>query len=408
MRRVAVTGIGIVSSIGNNANEVLASLREARSGIVFAPRYAELNFKCQVHGMPQIDWEAAVDRRAARFLAPGTAYAHIAMDQAIADSGLTPEEVSNERTGIIVGEGGPSTSAIVTAADITRDKGPRRVGPFAVPKAMCSGPSAALATWFKIKGVNFSISSACATSTHCIGAAAEQIIMGKQDVVFAGGCEELDWSLSNLFDAMGAMSTGYNATPAKASRPYDKDRDGFVIAGGGAVLVIEEMERAKARGAKIYAEIVGYAANSDGYDMVAPSGEGAARCMRIAMSGMDGKGLPGPIGYLNTHGTGTPVGDSKEMEAVRAVFGDKAPLISSTKALTGHSLGAAGAQEAVYCILMMQNGFVAESANIDEIDPAFADMPIARQRVDKSVDVVMSNSFGFGGTNGCLVMARAG
>jgi len=408
MRRVAVTGIGIVSSIGNNANEVLASLREARSGIVFAPRYAELNFKCQVHGMPQIDWEAAVDRRAARFLAPGTAYAHIAMDQAIADSGLTPEEVSNERTGIIVGEGGPSTSAIVTAADITRDKGPRRVGPFAVPKAMCSGPSAALATWFKIKGVNFSISSACATSTHCIGAAAEQIIMGKQDVVFAGGCEELDWSLSNLFDAMGAMSTGYNATPAKASRPYDKDRDGFVIAGGGAVLVIEEMERAKARGAKIYAEIVGYAANSDGYDMVAPSGEGAARCMRVAMSGMDGKGLPGPIGYLNTHGTGTPVGDSKEMEAVRAVFGDKAPLISSTKALTGHSLGAAGAQEAVYCILMMQNGFVAESANIDEIDPAFADMPIARQRVDKSVDVVMSNSFGFGGTNGCLVMARAG
>jgi len=408
MRRVAVTGIGIVSSIGNNANEVLASLREARSGIVFAPRYAELNFKCQVHGMPQIDWEAAVDRRAARFLAPGTAYAHIAMDQAIADSGLTPEEVSNERTGIIVGEGGPSTSAIVTAADITRDKGPRRVGPFAVPKAMCSGPSAALATWFKIKGVNFSISSACATSTHCIGAAAEQIIMGKQDVVFAGGCEELDWSLSNLFDAMGAMSTGYNATPAKASRPYDKDRDGFVIAGGGAVLVIEEMERAKARGAKIYAEIVGYAANSDGYDMVAPSGEGAARCMRIAMSGMDGKGLPGPIGYLNTHGTGTPVGDSKEMEAVRAVFGDKAPLISSTKALTGHSLGAAGAQEAVYCILMMQNGFVAESANIDEIDPAFADMPIARQRVDRSVDVVMSNSFGFGGTNGCLVMARAG
>jgi len=408
MRRVAVTGIGIVSSIGNNANEVLASLREARSGIVAAPKYTELGFKCQVHGAPQIDWEAAVDRRAARFLAPGTAYAHIAMDQAIADSGLTPEEVSNERTGIIVGEGGPSTSAIVAAADVTREKGPRRVGPFAVPKAMCSGPSAALATWFRIKGINFSISSACATSTHCIGAAAEQIILGKQDIVFAGGCEELDWSLSNLFDAMGAMSTGYNATPAKASRPYDKDRDGFVIAGGGAVLVIEEMEHAKARGAKIYAEIVGYAATSDGYDMVAPSGEGAARCMRLALQGLEGKGLPAPVQYLNTHGTGTPVGDLKEMEAVRAVFGDKAPTISSTKALTGHSLGAAGAQEAVYCILMMQNGFIAESANIDEIDPAFADLPIARNRIDGPLDVVMSNGFGFGGTNGCLVMAKAG
>ena len=407
MRRVAVTGIGIVSSIGNNANEVLASLHEARSGIVFAPKYAELGFRCQVHGAPQIDWETMVDRRAARFLAPGTAYAHIAMDQAIADSGLAPGDVSNERTGIIVGEGGPSTSAIVAAADVTREKGPKRVGPFAVPKAMCSGPSAALATWFKIRGVNFSISSACATSTHCIGAAAEQIIMGKQDVVFAGGCEELDWSLSNLFDAMGAMATGFNATPARASRPYDKDRDGFVIAGGGAILVIEEMERAKARGARIYAEIVGYAANSDGFDMVAPSGEGAARCMRLAMQGLGGKGLPGPVQYLNTHGTGTPVGDLKEMEAVRAVFGGKPPAISSTKALTGHSLGAAGAQEAVYCILMMQNGFVAKSANIDEIDPAFADLPIARRRIDGPLDVVMSNSFGFGGTNGCLVMARA-
>jgi 3-oxoacyl-[acyl-carrier-protein] synthase-1 len=407
MRRVAVTGIGIVSSIGNNANEVLASLHDARSGIVAAPKYAELGFKCQVHGAPQIDWEAAVDRRAARFLAPGTAYAHIAMDQAIADSGLTPADVSNERTGIIVGEGGPSTSAIVAAADVTREKGPRRVGPFAVPKAMCSGPSAALATWFKIKGINFSISSACATSTHCIGAAAEQIIMGKQDIVFAGGCEELDWSLSNLFDAMGAMSTGYNDTPARASRPYDKDRDGFVIAGGGAVLVIEEMEHAKARGAKIYAEIVGYAATSDGFDMVAPSGEGAARCMRLALQGLDGKGLPGPIQYLNTHGTGTPVGDAKEMEAVRAVFGGKVPAISSTKALTGHSLGAAGAQEAVYCILMMQNRFIAESANIDELDPAFADLPIVRKRVDGPVDLIMSNGFGFGGTNGCLVLARA-
>jgi len=407
MRRVAVTGIGIVSSIGNNANEVLASLHEARSGIVAAPRYAELGFRCQVHGEPHIDWEAAVDRRAARFLAPGTAYAHIAMDQAIADSGLTPEEVSNERTGIIVGEGGPSTAAIVLAADITREKGPKRIGPFAVPKAMCSGPSAALATWFKIKGINFSISSACATSTHCIGAAAEQIIMGKQDVVFAGGCEELDWSLSNLFDAMGAMSSNFNATPARASRPYDKARDGFVIAGGGAILVLEDMDRAKARGAKIYAEIVGYAANSDGHDMVAPSGEGAARCMRLAMQGMDGKGLPAPIQYLNTHGTGTPVGDAKEMEAVRSAFGDKVPVISSTKALTGHSLGAAGAQEAIYCLLMMQNGFAAESAHIDNLDPAFEGMPILRKRHDGPLNAVMSNSFGFGGTNGCLVMARA-
>jgi 3-oxoacyl-[acyl-carrier-protein] synthase-1 len=406
MRRVAVTGLGVVSSIGNDAGEVLASLREARSGIVAAPRYAELGFRCQVHGTAKIEWETLVDRRAARFLAPGVAYAHIAMDQAIADSGLTPAEVSNERTGIVVGEGGPSTSAIVLAADITREKGPKRVGPFAVPKAMCSGPSAALATWFKIRGINFSIASACATSTHCIGAAAEQIIMGKQDVVFAGGCEELDWSLSNLFDAMGAMSSNFNDQPHKASRPYDKDRDGFVIAGGAGMLVLEDMDRARARGAKIYAEIAGYAANSDGHDMVAPSGEGAARCMRLAMQGMDGKGLPAPIDYLNTHGTGTPVGDAKEMEAVRAVFGDSAPLISSTKALTGHSLGAAGAQEAVYCILMMQNGFVAESANIDEIDPAFADLPIARQRIDRPLDVVMSNSFGFGGTNGCLVMSR--
>jgi 3-oxoacyl-[acyl-carrier-protein] synthase-1 len=407
MRRVAVTGIGIVSSIGNTAEEVLGSLREARSGIVAAPRYAELGFRCQVHGEPKIDWESLVDRRAARFLAPGTAYAHIAMDQAILDAGLTPEEVSNERTGIIVGEGGPSTSTIVLAADITREKGPKRIGPFAVPKAMCSGPSAVLATWFKIRGVNFSISSACATSTHCIGAAAEQIIMGKQDIVFAGGCEELDWSLSSLFDAMGAMSSNFNDTPPKASRPYDKDRDGFVIAGGGAMLVLEDMDRAKARGARIYAEIAGYAANSDGHDMVAPSGEGAARCMRLAMAGMDGKGLPAPIDYLNTHGTGTPVGDAKEMEAVRSAFGKAPPLISSTKALTGHSLGAAGAQEAVYCILMMQNGFVAESANIDEIDPAFADLPIARKRIDREVNVVMSNSFGFGGTNGCLVMTRA-
>jgi len=401
MRRVAVTGIGIVSSIGNNANEVLASLREARSGVVAAPEYKALGFRCQVHAAPHIDWEAMVDRRAARFLAPGTAYAHICMEQAIADSGLTPDEVSHERTGIIVGEGGPSTRAIVNAAEITQTKGPKRVGPFAVPKAMCSGPSATLATWFKIRGINYSISSACATSTHCIGAGAEQIMMGKQDIVFAGGCEELDWTLSVLFDAMGAMTSDYNDTPERASRPYDKNRDGFVIAGGGGLVVLEELEHAKARGAKIYAEILGYAANSDGFDMVSPSGEGAARCMRLAM-----QGLGRPIDYLNPHGTGTPVGDQKEMEAVRAVFGADMPLISSTKALTGHSLGAAGAQEAIYSILMMQNGFVAESAHIDELDPEFEGMPIVRTRVDRRLDTVMSNSFGFGGTNGCLVLGR--
>ena len=402
MRRVVVTGMGIVSSIGNNANEVLASLREAKSGVVAAPEYAELGFRCQVHAPPQIDWESMVDRRAARFLAQGTAFGHLAMEQAIADSGLEEGEVSNEKTGLIVGSGGPSTRTIVEAAEITRAKGPKRVGPFAVPKAMSSGPSATLATWFKIKGLNFSISSACATSAHCIGVGYEQILMGKQDVVFAGGVEELDWTLSVMFDAMGAMSSNFNATPAVASRAYDKDRDGFVIAGGGAVVVLEEYEHAKARGAKIYGEIVGYAANSDGYDMVAPSGEGAVRCMKIAMSTTGGR----TIDYLNPHGTSTPVGDLKEMEAVRAVFGDKPPLISSTKSLTGHSLGAAGAQEAIYCLLMLNNGFAAKSANIETLDPAFADLPILLERSDKPLDTVMSNSFGFGGTNGCLVMAK--
>ncbi|HEX4179283.1 MAG TPA: beta-ketoacyl-ACP synthase I [Caulobacteraceae bacterium] len=405
MRRVAVTGIGIVSSIGVDADSVAASLREARPGVVFAPEYAERGFRCQVHAPSKIDWESMVDRRAARFLAPGTAYAHIAMQQAIADSGLAEDEVSSERTGLIVGSGGPSTRAIVQAAETTLEKGPKRVGPFAVPKAMSSGPSAALSTWFKIKGINYSISSACATSTHCIGAAAEQILMGKQDVVFAGGCEELDWTLSVLFDAMGAMSSSYNNRPERASRAYDKDRDGFVIAGGAGVVVLEALEHAKARGAKIHAEIVGYAANSDGYDMVAPSGEGAARCMRLALRGMDGKGL-GPIDYLNPHGTSTPVGDAKEMDAVRQVFGDEPPLISSTKSLTGHSLGAAGAQEAIYCLLMMRHGFVCESANIEELDPAFADLPILRERKDMRLNTVMSNGFGFGGTNGCLVMSR--
>ncbi len=401
MRRVVVTGIGIVSSIGNNADEVLSSLKEAKSGVIAAPDYTELGFRCQVHAAPIIDWESLVDRRAARFLAPGTAYAHIAMDQAIADSGLSKTEVSNDRTGLIVGSGGASTRSIINSAQIAQEKGPKRVGPFAVPKAMSSGPSATLATWFKIRGINYSISSACATSTHCIGAGAEQIQMGKQDVIFAGGCEELDWTLSVLFDAMGAMSSNFNATPTKASRAYDRDRDGFVIAGGAAVLVLEELEHAKARGAKIYAEITGYAANSDGHDMVAPSGEGAVRCMKLAMKGLNRK-----VDYLNPHGTATPVGDAKEMEAVREVFGEDAPLISSTKSLTGHSLGAAGSQEAVYSLLMLNNDFVCESANIENLDPAFEGLPIVRQRIDRKLDTVMSNSFGFGGTNGCVIMSR--
>ncbi len=405
MRRVAVTGIGIVSSIGNNAAEVTESLRHARSGVAFAPTYAELGFKCQVEAAPKINWEELVDRRAARFINAGVAYGHISMEQAIADSGLSEAEISNERTGLIVGSGGPSTAAIVAAAETTREKGPRRIGPFAVPKAMSSGPSAALSTWFKIKGINYSISSACATSAHCIGAAAEQIILGKQDVMFAGGCEELDWTLSNMFDAMGAMSSKYNDTPQKASRAYDAGRDGFVIAGGGGVVVLEDLDRAKARGAKIYAEITGYAANSDGYDMVAPSGEGAIRCMRLALQGMGGKGV-GEIDYLNPHGTSTPVGDEKETGAIREVFGSKAPLISSTKSLTGHSLGAAGAQEAIYCLLMMQAGFACESANIENLDPLFADLPILRERRDVVLNTVMSNSFGFGGTNASLIMSR--
>ena len=402
MRRVVVTGIGIVSSIGVNADEVLSSLKEARSGVESAPEYAELGFRCQVHAPSRVEWESLVDRRAARFLAPGTAYAHIAMDQAIADSGLEEADISNDRTGIIVGEGGASTRSIIQSAETARDKGPKRIGPFAVPKAMCSGPSAVLATWFKIRGVNYSIASACATSTHCIGAAAEQIQFGKQDIVFAGGCEELDWTLSCLFDAMGAMSTNFNDRPAAASRAYDKDRDGFVIAGGGGILVLEEYEHARARGAKMYAEIVGYGANSDGFDMVAPSGEGAVRCMRMALDQAGGR----KIDYLNPHGTSTPIGDIKEMGAVREVFGDRPPLISSTKSISGHSLGAAGVQEAIYSLLMLNNGFACESANIETLDPEFADLPILRSRHDGELTTVMSNSFGFGGTNGCLVMAK--
>ena len=402
MRRVAVTGLGIISPIGNDAEAVTGSLREARSGISAAPKYAELGFRCQVHGLPQIDWEARIDRRAQRFLSSGLAYAHIAMEQAIADAGLSESEIANERTGLIVGAGGPSTRAIVEAADIARGKGVRRIGPFAVPKAMSSGPSATLATWFKIKGINFSITSACATSAHCIGAAADQIAFGRQDLMFAGGCEEVDWTLSALFDAMGAMSARFNDHPERASRPFDAARDGFVIGGGAGIVVLEDLERARARGARIYAEVVGHAETSDGYDMVAPSGEGATRCMRLALQGAGNR----RIDYLNAHGTGTPVGDARELEAIRGAFGADLPLISSTKALTGHSLGAAGAQEAIYCLLMMQAGFVAESANIETLDPAFTDLPIARQRIERPLETVMTNSFGFGGANGCLVLSR--
>ena len=402
MRRVVVTGMGIVSSIGNNTQEVLASLREAKSGIVRADEYAELGFRCQVHGAPTLDAADVVDRRAMRFLGSGAAWNHVAMEQAIRDSGVEEKDISNERTGIVMGSGGPSCRAIIEAADTARSKGPKRVGPFAVPKAMSSTASATLATWFKIKGVNYSISSACATSNHCIGNAAELIQWGKQDLMFAGGCEELDWSLSVLFDAMGAMSSKYNETPQKASRAYDKDRDGFVIAGGAGVLVLEELERAKARGAKIYSEVVGYGATSDGYDMVAPSGEGAVRCMKMAI-----ENVKVPVDYINPHATSTPIGDVKEIEAIREVFGTKCPPISATKSLNGHSLGATGVQEAIYSLLMMQSGFICESANIEDLDPAFADMPIVRERQDNvKLGCVLSNSFGFGGTNASVVFKR--
>ncbi|NJO56333.1 MAG: beta-ketoacyl-ACP synthase I [Rhodospirillales bacterium] len=407
MRRVVVTGMGVVSSIGNSAQEVTASLREGRSGIVRAEEYAALGFRCQVHGAPQLDWEAVVPRKPKRFMAAGSGWNYVAMEQAIRDSGLEERHVCDERTGIIMGAGGPSTRAIVWAADTARQKSPKQVGPFEVTKGMCSGPSAVLATSFKIKGVNYSISSACSTSAHCIGNAAELIGWGKQDVIFAGGCEELDWTLSVLFDGMGAMSSRYNDTPARSSRAYDRNRDGFVIAGGAGVLVLEALEHATARGARIYAEVAGYGATSDGFDMVAPSGEGAVRCMRQAMAGLDGKGLGCAVDYINPHATATPIGDLKEIEAIREVFGSKVPAISATKSLTGHSLGAIGVQEAVFSILMMNNGFICESANIDELDPAFADMPIVRARVDGAqLDCVMSNSFGFGGTNATLVFKR--
>jgi 3-oxoacyl-[acyl-carrier-protein] synthase I len=402
MRRVVVTGMGIVSSIGNNSQEVLASLREAKSGIVKADKYAELGFRSQVHGAPTLDPGGIVDRRAMRFHAGGTAWNHVAMDQAILNAALAPHEISHERTGIIMGSGGPSTRTLIEAADIARTKGPKKIGPFAVPKSMSSTASATLATWFKIKGVNYSISSACATSNHCIGNAYEMIQYGKQDIMFAGGCEELDWTLSVLFDAMGALSSAFNDHPASASRAYDKNRDGFVIAGGAGVLVLEELEHAKARGAKIYAEIAGYGLTSDGHDMVAPSGEGAVRCMRMAL-----ENVRTPIDYINPHATSTEIGDLKEIEAIRTVFGaaGKCPPIAATKSLTGHSLGATGVQEAIYSLLMMQNGFICESANIEELDPAFADMDIVRKRRDgERLGAVLSNSFGFGGTNASLVL----
>jgi 3-oxoacyl-[acyl-carrier-protein] synthase I len=402
MRRVVVTGMGIVSSIGNNTQEVLASLREAKSGIVKADKYAELGFRCKVHGAPSLEPEEIVDRRAMRFLGRGAAWNHIAMEQAMRDAGLEANEISDERTGIVMGSGGPSTRTIVESALTAKEKGPKRIGPFAVPKAMSSTASATLATWFKIKGVNYSISSACATSNHCIGNAAELIGWGKQDMIFAGGCEDLDWTMSVLFDAMGAMSSKFNDTPEKASRAYDKDRDGFVIAGGAGVLVLEELEHAKARGAKIYAEVAGYGATSDGYDMVAPSGEGAQRCMKMAL-----ETCKTPIDYINPHATATPVGDAKEIEAIRTVFGDKCPPISATKSLSGHSLGAAGVQEAIYSLLMMQNGFICESANIENLDPEFEGMPIVRERRDNvKIGAVLSNSFGFGGTNASIVFKR--
>lgn len=402
MRRVVITGMGIVSSIGNNIQEVTASLREAKSGIVKAPEYSEMGFRSQVYGAPQLDWEEVLDRKVRRFMGAGSAWNYIAMDQAIQDSGLSEDEVSHERTGLVMGSGGPSTKAIVWSADTARERGPKKVGPFEVPKSMCSTASATLATPFQIKGVNYSISSACSTSAHCIGNGAELIQWGKQDIIFAGGSEELDWALSVLFDGMNAMSSKFNDTPATASRAYDANRDGFVIAGGAGVLVLEELERAKARGAKIYGEIAGYGANSDGFDMVQPSGEGAARCMRMAMEGLDCD-----VDYINPHGTSTPVGDIREIEAIREVFGKDIPKISATKSLTGHSLGATGAQESIYSLIMMNNGFLCESANIEELDPEMTDVPILREREDDAdVNCVMSNSFGFGGTNATLVFRR--
>ena len=402
MRRVVVTGMGIVSCLGNSKETVTESLREGRSGISFAPEYAERGFRSRVAGRPTVDFAALIDRKQLRFMGDAAAYAYIAMRSAIEDAGLTDEEVSNERTGIIAGSGGASSSNQIEAIDLLREKGIKRVGPYRVTQTMASTVSACLATPFRIKGVNYSIASACSTSAHCIGAAMEQIQLGKQDRVFAGGGEEEHWTMTCLFDAMGALSSKRNETPEQASRAYDADRDGFVIAGGGGMLVLEALDVAQARGAKIYAEVVGYGATSDGYDMVAPSGEGAVRCMRQAMSTIDG-----PIDYINAHGTSTPVGDIQELKAVIEAFGGSAPRISSTKSLSGHSLGAAGVQEAIYCLLMMQGDFIAASANIENLDPAAQSLPIVRQRIDNAgLNRVMSNSFGFGGTNASLVLQR--
>ena len=402
MKRVVVTGIGIVSSLGNNKSEVLESLREGRSGVAHSSEYAELGFRSHVHAPVNIDPDELIDRKIRRFMGEGAAYNYIAMDEAIRDSGLSEAQVSNPRAGIIMGSGGPSTSNLLGAWDAFREKGLKKVGPYMVPRTMSNTNSACLATPFKIQGVNYSISSACATSAHCIGNAAELIQLGKQDVIFAGGGEELHWTLTVLFDAMGALSSKYNDTPLKASRAYDADRDGFVISGGGGVLVLEELEHAKARGAKIYAELTGYGATSDGYDMVQPSGEGAVRCMQQAMAT-----VKGPIDYINAHGTSTPIGDIRELEAVKAVFGNAVPKISSTKSLSGHSLGAAGVHEAIYTLLMMEHRFIAASANIENLDAGASGVPIVRERIDGAkVDVAMSNSFGFGGTNASLVFER--
>ena len=409
MRRVAITGIGIVSSIGNNVSEVTTSLRNGTSGIVAAPEYTELGFRSQVHGTVKLDVADHVDRKQLRFMGEGAAYAVLAMEQAIADAGLEDHHVSNERSGLVAGSGGPSTANLLAAFDITREKGPKRIGPYMVPRCMSSTVSACIATFFKIRGINYSISSACSTSAHCITAGADAIRSGSQDIVFAGGGEELHWTLSVLFDAMGAMSSKYNDTPELASRPYDADRDGFVIAGGGGMVVLEDMDNAVARGAKIYAELVGYGANSDGADMVAPSGEGAVRCMELALAGFDGNKLTDKVDYINAHGTSTPVGDVKELDAVRTVFGPRGylPIVTSTKSLTGHSLGATGVQEAIYTIIMMQNKFIAASANIQTPDPAIGDIPVAQTRMDDfSINLALSNSFGFGGTNATLALRK--
>ena len=402
MRRAVITGMGIVSCLGNDVATVSKSLREGKSGITFQEDYREMGMRSQVAGVPDIDLKGNIDRKLLRFMGGAAAYAYLSMRQAIEDSGLEESEVSNERTGIIAGSGGAASSSQVEAADILRSKGVRRVGPYRVTQTMASTVSACLATPFKIRGVNYSISSACSTSAHCIGNAFEQIAFGKQDIVFAGGGEEVHWTLSSLFDAMGALSTKYNETPEKASRAYDADRDGFVIAGGGGMVVVEELEHARARGARIYAEIVGYGATSDGYDMVAPSGEGAVRCMRQALATVDG-----PVDYINAHGTSTPVGDIRELGAVKETFGDNVPLIGSTKSLSGHSLGAAGVHEAIYSLIMQQEGFVAPSVNIERLDPDAEGLPIVRELVENaSLERVMSNSFGFGGTNASLVMQR--